>query len=167
MAELTPSERLQPCLLDRLTDEHPESTQESRDQRVISLRRFRHGVLRDLRWLLNTGSRTERDGLDEFGEAERSVLNYGIPDLCGMTASGISPGDVERRMLDAIRLFEPRILRESLAVKVVGLDPNSHNAISFEISGDLWAEPLPDQLYIKTELDLETGQFDVKETPGG
>ena len=41
MAELTQQERLQPCLLDRLTDDAPEKTQESRDQRVVSLRRLR------------------------------------------------------------------------------------------------------------------------------
>ena len=49
MAELTPSERLQPCLLDRLTDDHPEEVKESRDQRVVSMRRYREAVLRDLR----------------------------------------------------------------------------------------------------------------------
>lgn len=32
MAELTSKERLQPSLLDRLTDDEPDKTQESRDQ---------------------------------------------------------------------------------------------------------------------------------------
>ena len=36
MAELTPKERLQPSLLDRLTDDEPEQQQESRDKRVLS-----------------------------------------------------------------------------------------------------------------------------------
>ena len=54
MAELTPGERLQPSLLDRLTDDSPQSKKESRDQRVLSVRRLRACVLRDLAWLLNT-----------------------------------------------------------------------------------------------------------------
>lgn len=33
MAELTPKDRLQPSLLDRLTDDEPDKTQESREKR--------------------------------------------------------------------------------------------------------------------------------------
>ncbi len=53
MAELTPKERLQPALLDRLTDDEPEKPQESRDKRVLSTNRLRECVLRDLAWLFN------------------------------------------------------------------------------------------------------------------
>ena len=55
MADLTPQERLQPSLLDRLTDSAPDTKRESRDRRVLSMRRLRSAVLRDLAWLLNTG----------------------------------------------------------------------------------------------------------------
>ena len=48
MAELTPLEKLQPCLLDRLTDDEPQKGEESRMQRVISAQRYRRGVLSDL-----------------------------------------------------------------------------------------------------------------------
>ena len=55
MAELTPKERLQPSLLDRLTDDAPAEKVESREQRVLSLTKLRQSVNRDLGWLLNTG----------------------------------------------------------------------------------------------------------------
>jgi type VI secretion system protein ImpF len=58
MAELTPKDRLQPSLLDRLTDEEPDQPQESREKRVLSLNRLRESVLRDLAWLFNA-SRVE------------------------------------------------------------------------------------------------------------
>ena len=41
-------DRLQPALLDRLTDDDPESTVESADSRVINRNRLRDLVLRDL-----------------------------------------------------------------------------------------------------------------------
>jgi type VI secretion system protein ImpF len=50
---LTPLDRLQPCLLDRLTDDQPEKHEESRTQRIVSLQRYKAGVLRDLEWLFN------------------------------------------------------------------------------------------------------------------
>ncbi|NEK71136.1 MAG: type VI secretion system baseplate subunit TssE, partial [Xanthomonas perforans] len=45
MAELTTTERLQPSLLDRLTDTAPSQRDESREQRVISATRLRECVI--------------------------------------------------------------------------------------------------------------------------
>ena len=159
MAELIPQERLQPCLLDRLTDEFPDRRLESREQRVITLQKYRKGVLRDLSWLLNTGSHTTDGFLDDYSEVYKSVLNFGMPDMCGLTISGIKAAKLEESVIEAIRLFEPRILKESLTVRLmVTPEAIEHNAISFEIKGRLWAQPMPDTLYVRTELDLETGQ---------
>ncbi|MNJ78981.1 hypothetical protein D3C77_768680 [compost metagenome] len=36
-----------------------------------------------------------------------------------------------------------------------------HNALSFEIEGDLWAEPVPLRMLLTTNLDLETGHVRV------
>ncbi|HWW69922.1 MAG TPA: type VI secretion system baseplate subunit TssE, partial [Duganella sp.] len=54
MAELTSRDRLQPSLLDRLSDDDSQARLESREQRVLSMRGLRKAVLRDLGWLLNT-----------------------------------------------------------------------------------------------------------------
>ncbi|MEJ0046333.1 MAG: hypothetical protein WDN04_09545 [Rhodospirillales bacterium] len=51
---LASRERLQPSLLDRLTDAAPEHTRDSADQQVLSMAALRQAVLRDLAWLLNT-----------------------------------------------------------------------------------------------------------------
>ena len=90
MTELTPSEKLQPCLLDRLTDDEPKKQREGRNQRVMTMRRYRQAVLRDLAWLLNTSAHIEQDGLDEFEEVTSSVLNFGVQDISGMKASSLS-----------------------------------------------------------------------------
>src|SRR5437762_13827534 len=102
MAELTPQERLQPCLLDRLTDEEPRSSVESRERRVVSVRPLREAVLRDMAWLLNGSAHMSADEVAECPEAARSVLNYGMPDLTGMTASGVGGVDVERMVREAV-----------------------------------------------------------------
>ncbi len=168
MADLTPAERLQPCLLDRLTDDHPENLKESRDQRVVSLRRYRAGVLRDLDWLLNTGAHGSTEDLTEFDDVRKSVVNYGIPDLCGMTASGLQAAEFRRQLSEAVRTFEPRIIPETLKIRVQA-SPGmmDHNALSFTISGDLWALPTPDPLFVRTEVDLDTGQCALKDRSNG
>jgi len=106
--------------------------------------------------------------MDDFPEVFRSVLNYGIPGLSGVTLSHISPVELEQQLLRAVRCFEPRISRESLSVKSVrDAEPMDENAVSFEIEGELWAQPMPDRLYIKTKFDLETGQCEVEDRPHG
>ncbi|NOS87175.1 MAG: type VI secretion system baseplate subunit TssE [Methylococcaceae bacterium] len=162
MAELTQKERLQPSLLDRLRDDAPEKEQESRDQRVLSLNKLREGVLRDLAWLLNTSMLDSVQSLEDYPLVSHSVLNYGIPDLVGKTLSGVKVTDIQRQIRQAIWDFEPRILRASLQVKVTASENKmSQNAMTFDIEGDLWAQPLPLRLYLRTELDLETGAMDI------
>jgi type VI secretion system protein ImpF len=46
MAELTARDRLQPSLLDRLTDLEPEAKLEARERRVLSMRALRQSVQR-------------------------------------------------------------------------------------------------------------------------
>jgi type VI secretion system protein ImpF len=157
VAELTAQERLQPCLLDRLTDEAPAVNQESRERRVVNLRQLRHAVLRDLVWLLNSSAHLDPDDAAEFPEIAKSVLNYGIRDLCGMTASHVDPADVERMLQEAIKRFEPRVLPRTLKVVAVAAPGSSPCAVSFEIRGDLWAQPTPEPLFLRTDVDLDTG----------
>lgn len=168
MAELTPSEKLQPCLLDRLTDDEPHKKKESRNQRVMSTRRYRQAVLRDLAWLINTHAHIQQDGLDEFEEVPSSVLNFGVKNLTGMTASNLSVDDVRYQLTQALRHFEPRIIPNTVSIKM-SVDPEamSNRSIRFEIQGDLWSQPIPESLFIKTEMDLETGKCKLNRGTGG
>ena len=160
--KLTPQDQLQPALLDRLTDEEPDKKLEPRMQRVISKRRLRDAVLRDLAWLFNTTRLDANMDAATLPNARRSVINFGLPALSGQTASTIEVPDLERAIRQAILDYEPRILPASLRVRALetaGLD--HHNVIGVEISGHLWAEPLPLELLVRTEIDLETGQVEV------
>jgi len=162
MAELTPQERLQPFLLDRLVDDQPETRHESRERRVMSTKQFRKSVLRDLAFLLNAKCSLRGEDCVDFPAVAKTVVNYGIPDIAGSTISGISPTDVERSVRNAILQFEPRIIPGTLDVRVLSeTDSANINAISLEIRGDLWSLPLPESLYVKTEVDLETGCFEL------
>lgn len=167
MAELTHRERLQPSLLDRLTDDEPENSHEAREQRVFSLSRLRESVLRDLGWLLNTANLACAQDLSAYPEAAGSVLNYGVPDLSGKTVSGTDAAALEPALRQAVADFEPRIIRHTLKVRLdVNAEQMSRNAITFLIEGDLWAQPVPLHLYLKTEIDLDMGDVKVSAYAG-
>ena len=164
MAELTPNERLQPSLLDRLTDKNPEAETESREERVLSFRKLHKSVIRDMEWLLNTGRLEITEDLSNYPEVRHSVLNYGIPHLAGTTASGMDTYQLEQMLRRAILDFEPRILPHNLRIQVCQNEQEMNvNSITLEIEGDLWGYPMPEHLYLKTVLDLELGLFQFPE----
>lgn len=160
-------DRLQPALLDRLTDDHHPDPVDGDAHRVMSKQQMRQAVLRDLSWLLNAvqplASLAER-----FPVAADSVVNYGLPPLAGQLASRIDVSVLERSIREAIVRFEPRILADSLEVKAVEFESvmATHNIIEFEIRGFLWAQPVPLELLLRTQLDLEAGQVEVKDASG-
>jgi len=168
MAEMTPLEKMLPCLLDRLTDDEPKKEQESRSKRVVSMKKYRQAVERDLTWLLNTHANAAQSGYDAYDEISASVLNYGVQNVAGMTSSSLGVDDMRYHLSEALRRFEPRIIPDTLSIEVT-MDPGemSHRAVQFEIRGDLWAEPIHESLFIKTELDFETGKSKLSWGSGG
>lgn len=165
MAELTPKERLQPALLDRLIDQEPDKKQEPRESRLITKKRLHEAVLRDLAWLFNTSRPGSKSGIDGFEHARRSVLNFGLPALCGETASTLDLVDLEQSIRQVILDFEPRIVPDSLQVKALASAAvlGQHNVLSIEIRGYLWAVPVPLELLLRTDVDLETGTVAIRD----
>ncbi|QYD71368.1 type VI secretion system baseplate subunit TssE [Paraburkholderia edwinii] len=167
MAELTPQERLQPSLLDRLTDLAPVRREESREQRVITAARLRECVTRDIAWLLNCTRHWSSEELMDCAEVDRSVLNFGIPDLAGTALSGVNAEDLENRIRVALLHFEPRLIASTVQVTVnVDESRMDNRSLSFRIEAEMWAQPMPLALYLRTDLDLETGEFRIVQNAG-
>lgn len=161
-------QRLAPSLLDRLRDDHPQDRSvEPRRERAFSQRELKAMVVRDLESLLNTVALSAIQDLGGLPAVSKSVINYGLPDLTGTTASGVDKSLLERAIRQAIIDFEPRINRSSLIVNVV-IDESemTHNAIGLEIEGMIWGQPSPQQLYVKTDIDLETGTVPLSAREG-
>jgi type VI secretion system protein ImpF len=164
MAELMPQERLQPSLLDRLTDLDPAQREESREQRIITAARLREYVTRDIAWLLNCTRQWSSDELAGFSHVRRSVLNFGIPDLAGAALSGIDVAALQNRIRSALLDFEPRLIASTVQVSVEIDDTRMDSrSLRFVIEADMWAQPMPLALYLRTDVDLETGEFQVSQ----
>ncbi len=165
MSDRRLQDRLQPSLLDRLTDEAPGEMAEARSARPIDARRLREILQRDLAWLLNTCNLEDQIDAEAFPEAAASVLNYGVTDVAGT----FSVQDRAVMIRDAIRrsvtLFEPRIDASTLNVVLRSEEHARETVISFDIRADMWAQPLPLNLYLRSEVDLTTGALTL-ETAG-
>lgn len=140
---------------------------ESRSEQVISMSRYREAVIRDLQWLLNSSSHLKSEGLDEFPQVERSVFNFGKKDLAGLVVSTLNVASLEAEIAKAVRLFEPRIVSETLKVKCVSNDGGKagggnraiggYNCLTFQIKGELWSHPVSEEFFLKTALELDSG----------
>jgi type VI secretion system protein ImpF len=93
------------------------------------------------------------------------VLNFGLPALCGETASTLDLIDLEQTIRQAILDFEPRIVPASLQVRALASAAvlEQHNVLSMEIRGHLWALPVPLELLLRTDVDLESGTVEIRD----
>ena len=178
-------ERLQPSLLDRLVDESPgapaqrawfgrrprDGDEESFSQAAdvasggvafISARRLRELVTRDLGWLLNTVNfEPVHPELSAFPLVEKSVVNFGVRELNGLAVSGLQLEEIESHLREAILHFEPRIIPSSLQVSGVRTEHMDGRSMSFDIDCDIWGQPLPEHLVIRSMVNLEDGSIEL------
>lgn len=143
------------------------NTVESRRDRVISGKQLKECVLRDLGWLLNTGNLMAVQDLQAYPRAQSSVVNYGISDLTGGTASGTDVERVAAGIRWAIEAFEPRLRGVVVTSAPVDGVAGAGNVLAFQIEAELWGQPAPEQLLLHTELDLESADATVREGGAG
>ncbi len=178
MAGLGAQDRLQPSLLDRLTDHEPSSRVESLEARVLGRKQLREAVLRDLSWLFNAVTQEpdprnrdepERTALWEgIPYVRESVLNYGILSLTGHSFSVVQFPVIEAQIRQSIIRFEPRIVPETLEVLIVndmsaGGRPTS---LRLSIKGQMWNQPVPLEILLSADVDVDTGQAAVRDLRG-
>lgn len=153
-------DKLQPAFLDRLLDNYPNrKTPEPNEERIIGRKELRASILRDLSWLLNTNSPLNSIDHDLYKQVGSSVLNYGVPPFSGTLVSKAELPDLEQRIKQAIVNFEPRIISSTLSVR--SFEPKDplahHNQLVFEIRAEMWAQPFPIELILRTSMDMESG----------
>jgi type VI secretion system protein ImpF len=161
----TDKDRLQPALLDRLTDHEPTKRVEKAEAVYVNETRLRTALLRDLGWLLNANNASSHIDFETLDHAESSVVNFGMTPLAGQLLSELDWKDVEASIRKSILSFEPRILADTLVVALAASADtlNHHNTLQFEIRCQFWSMPYPLELLLKTSLDLETGQVVVSD----
>jgi type VI secretion system protein ImpF len=164
MRATTQAERLKPSLLDRLTDDEPAKRRDADHRRFASTKQLRESVVRDLGWLLNSVRLAAVQELDAYPHVAKSVLNFGLPDLAGRTASGVDRVLLERQLRQVIADFEPRLLPSTIVVRVLtGAHDSSHNSLQLRIEAKLVAHPMPLSIWLRTEIDLENGEVSIAE----
>ncbi|HEY0802153.1 MAG TPA: type VI secretion system baseplate subunit TssE [Steroidobacteraceae bacterium] len=144
----------------------PNSAPEPAERRLISMRRLRESVYRDLGWLFNTSNLegTEQD-LQLYPEVQRSVLNFGLMSLTGEAATSVDPQRAARSIAEAIRAFEPRLSHVTV-IPELSASRMDIRTLTFKIDAELWGRPAPQHLVLRTRLDVDSGDLTVTDAGG-
>jgi len=95
--------------------------------------------------------------------ARRSVVNFGMPAFSGVTLSSMDTSEIERAVTEAIRNFEPRIDPQTLEVNVRTDASDLQNTLQLVIRGQMWSQPVPLELLLAADVDVESGTTHVRE----
>jgi type VI secretion system protein ImpF len=163
MPRWEPDVTVEQSLLERLIDLEPRNATEQPATRAQSVRQLKASLRRDLEWLLNTRRTPEAAG-SEFQELERSVFNYGLPDLTTLNWESTRDRSYLARLIETVlATFEPRI--KHVRVDPVGEVSATKNVLRFQIEGLLDMDPAPERISFDTVLQLTSGEYTVKGDP--
>ena len=155
---------VRPSLLDRLTDEAPDTPADPPQGREETLRAFRAAVQRDVESLLNT-RRTMYPAPAHCPETRASVYEYGLPDTTGVAIVTQAGRDgLTESLRDALARFEPRL--GTPRVRLLDAEQGQAPQVRFVVEAILRVDPNPERVVFDTVLQVASGTYDVGDGPG-
>lgn len=165
MSRVDKKKHLRPSVLDRLIDNEPHIQVEAEKNRHQQLGALRDSVRRDLENLLNTRFRMLSPAAN-YRELEKSLLNYGLPDLATVNIT-----DPEKKMqftrdLETIlREYEPRF--KSVKVTFIDNKDSIDRTLRFRVNATLYADPAPEIVVFDSILEPVSRSVNVEESQHG
>ncbi len=151
--------------LDRLTALTP-SEKDTKDEHLPPVRKLKRKLSRDLEWLFNTRANHEMlTRFSDYKDAIASVMNYGLPDVSNLSMANMRDRHrLEKAIELAILTFEPRLT--GVQVKLVDQGTGGSKRVRFHIDALLKLDPISERIAFDTELDVLSGQYEVKGDAG-
>jgi type VI secretion system lysozyme-like protein len=155
MREPQPIEGARVPLFDRL-DLDPEIKDEQRPYRILTREQLKASIRRELGRLLNTRCSLS---LDEVGEEERSVINYGIPDFSSLSAQNADDQILIGRIINqTVAAFEPRLRNINVDVRPV---PNSESGLYIFLDAVMTVGQFNEPVCFPVVLDYKNGAAEI------
>jgi type VI secretion system protein ImpF len=121
----------------------------------------RQALLRDISSLFNT--KLARRNLNQYEEAEHSIINYGLPNFADFEANtqGISE-KIKAEITQLLQRHEPRLT--DMRVNISRVEKTS---IHFSIAATLLNDPEPISIHFDSKYQPNLQQFNVKDQDNG
>ncbi|HCY99654.1 MAG TPA: type VI secretion system baseplate subunit TssE [Rhodobacter sp.] len=119
---------------------------------------LRDHLARDLSGLLSTINLESALDLDGLDHVRASVLNYGMQDLTRLTTEDIRTLRLSRDLRDSLLAHEPRLIADSLVVKLRKGGGDRNQRVCFDIQAEMSARPVDVPLEFEAEIDTGAGK---------
>lgn len=165
MAHIDKNKKLRPSIIDRLFDDEPHLQSDKKVEHHQLLRQMRASIRRDLESLLNSRYYLIQPG-SELAEVEKSLFNYGLPDLATVNIMNVEKRQIFIKQLEAtLKVYEPRFK----SVKITFNDnvDEIDRTLRFRIDTVIYADPAPEVVIYDSTLDSVTRTVNVKELSYG
>ncbi len=161
MARVDKKKKLRPSILDRLFDDEPGNQSEIDLGQHQKLKQLRASVRRDLENLMNARFRV-MEPAEEYVELEKSLLNYGLPDLATVNITDIEKRkEFTSKMEKILREFEPRF--KEVNVSYLENNDNTDRTLRFRIDATLYADPSPEVVVFDSILEPVTRSISIED----
>ena len=122
---------------------------------------LRREVAIDLEALMNTIALESTEDLSEFGYVRKSILNFGLPDVCHRTLEDSEARHIGTDIEEALFNFEPRLDRKSVRARQDTSIGFEQLKLRFIVSADLRCEPVNIPVEFVADLDMQSGAIQL------
>lgn len=120
---------------------------------------LRRHLMDDMANLLGTINLETVQELAEFPYVQKSILNYGILEISRLTVDSISSPALLRDLKTALLRHEPRLIDETVAIKLRHEHTDAGQRVSFDVSAEMTAKPVDVPLEFVAEIDVGAGKL--------
>ncbi len=128
----------------------------------ISEAALRKEVARDLETLMNTVALESTEDISGFGNVQRSILNYGLPDIAHMTIDESRVDSLSTKIRAALMTYEPRLVPQTIRATRDQSARLEELKLRFLVFADLRYEPLNVPVEFVADVDIESGGIHIK-----
>ncbi|MCF6445710.1 type VI secretion system baseplate subunit TssE [Nereida sp. MMG025] len=119
---------------------------------------LRQHVRVHLATLMNTIRLDAAVDLSEAPHVASSILNYGFQDLSNLTRKELTSHNIEQSIKDSLSRHEPRLLKESIHVRVGLLESENSQRVEVHVTADLIADPADIPVEFNADVDMGAGK---------
>jgi type VI secretion system protein ImpF len=128
----------------------------------ISEAQLRGELARDLDMLMNTTNMGSAIDLSDAPEVERSIVNFGLPDIVNRSIDENRVEAISDEIKTAILAFEPRLIPGALRVERDSRADAGVLAIRFNVSGEMSCDPVAVPVQFIADLEVGTSKLAIR-----
>jgi type VI secretion system protein ImpF len=122
---------------------------------------LRVNLATDLASLLGTINLESAGDLQGLDHVRSSILNYGMQDMTRFSTSDIENTRLLRDIRKALIDHEPRLIPESVDVRLRSSSEDSRQMVAIDISAEMMAHPIDVPVEFVAELDVGSGKVSL------